>query len=589
VYNRTTNDYTKALMDYYIGQAHTALGQIDQAHTVWLHAVENYPLSYSSYLALIELVEADYPVSEFDRGLVDYFVGSSSASSGDLTGAYTIYTLALAAFDRHLAAFPDQHDDALHFYRGLTLVGLGDYEAAIAEFDELILTHQGERFWVDAWDEKSYTQWLHLDQHASAVQTLLDFVTTSPTNARVPEMLFIAGRIAEIGGDLETAAQIWSRLGIEHPASAEAADGFFYAGIARFRLGKYLEAVEDFRSSLVVSNSPGEQARSHFWAGKTLLVLEESGEATLALQVAAASDPTGYYSERARDLLDGRAPFALGNTDLEYGLAAEREEAEAWVRNAFALAPETDLSGPGPLASDGRFWRGTELWELGLYNEARLEFESLRQDVAFDPANNFRLANYFLELGLYRSAIIAARQVLNLAGMDDVGTLSAPEYFNHIRFGIYYPDLVFPVSQTYSFDALFLMSVMRQESLFEGFVISTAGARGLMQIIPATGQSIATQIEWPPNYTSEDLYRPLVSVSLGADYLSAQRNTFDGDLYAALAAYNGGPGNAAAWFDLAGGDQDLFLEIVRFRETRNYIRGIYELFTIYRNLYPKAP
>ena len=60
-------------------------------------------------------------------------------------------------------------------------------------------------------------------------------------------------------------------------------------------------------------------------------------------------------------------------------------------------------------------------------------------------------------------------------------------------------------------------------------------------------------------------------------------------MFTPLAAYNAGPGNASIWFELADGDQDLFLEIIRFRETRNYIRGIYELFTIYRNLYPNPP
>jgi soluble lytic murein transglycosylase len=67
--------------------------------------------------------------------------------------------------------------------------------------------------------------------------------------------------------------------------------------------------------------------------------------------------------------------------------------------------------------------------------------------------------------------------------------------------------------------------------------------------------------------------------------MASNRDLLDGDLYAALAAYNAGPGNAAAWHDLAGGDPDLYLEVVRFQETRNYIRLIYEIYTIYRKLY----
>jgi soluble lytic murein transglycosylase len=108
-----------------------------------------------------------------------------------------------------------------------------------------------------------------------------------------------------------------------------------------------------------------------------------------------------------------------------------------------------------------------------------------------------------------------------------------------------------------------------------------------MQIVPATGQSVANKLGWPANYSGEDLYRPIVSLNFGTDYLSTQMGSLGNDQYAALAAYNGGPGNAAEWNRLAGGDQDLFVEVVRFSETRSYIRGIYEIYTIYRNIYGK--
>jgi soluble lytic murein transglycosylase len=106
-----------------------------------------------------------------------------------------------------------------------------------------------------------------------------------------------------------------------------------------------------------------------------------------------------------------------------------------------------------------------------------------------------------------------------------------------------------------------------------------------MQIIPSTGASIARSINWPIGFKDEDLYRPIVSVRLGTQYLASNRDSLDGDLYAALAAYNAGPGNAAAWKNLAGDDQDLYLEIVRFQETRDYIRYIFEIYNIYRKLY----
>src|SRR5512138_1680125 len=71
--SESTNDYIKAQMDYYAGNAHVQLGQMDEAHTRYLHAVENYPLSYYSYLSLVELVDASVQVDDLDRGLVDYY------------------------------------------------------------------------------------------------------------------------------------------------------------------------------------------------------------------------------------------------------------------------------------------------------------------------------------------------------------------------------------------------------------------------------------------------------------------------------------------------------------------------------------
>ncbi len=53
----------------------------------------------------------------------------------------------------------------------------------------------------------------------------------------------------------------------------------------------------------------------------------------------------------------------------------------------------------------------------------------------------------------------------------------------------------------------------------------------------------------------------------------------------ALAAYNGGPGNAAIWIERAGGDSDLLAEVIGFQETRTYLRTIYEVYDIYRTLY----
>jgi soluble lytic murein transglycosylase len=359
----------------------------------------------------------------------------------------------------------------------------------------------------------------------------------------------------------------------------------------QYRQSDFQAALPYFDRSLVLGVTPEDRARAHLWIGKARERLGSQVDAQNAWQLAQSTDPGGYYSERASDLLNGRAPFAPPtHTSLDVDLAAERQAADSWMRLTFDLPAETDLAGLDSLAADPRLIRGREFWNLGLYDEARLEFEDLRSSISTDAVSTYRLANYLLELGLYRSGITAAREVLTLAGLQDQqSSMLAPPYFSHVRYGLYFRDLILPAAEANGLDPLFLYSVVRQESLFEGFVSSTAGARGLMQIVPETGAGISRQLGWPIDFEAEDLYRPYVSVAYGAHYLATNRETLGGDLYAALAAYNGGPGNAAAWQELAQGDPDLFLESVRAQETRDYIRRIYEIYVVYRRLYGAAP
>jgi soluble lytic murein transglycosylase len=575
VFDLTTNDYIRAQMDYLAGNAHVTLGQNEQANTRFLHTVENYPLSYYSYLALIELVDANIAVDDLDRALVDYFAEQ--------------YDVALVVFDRYIEE-NQVSDGTAQYYRALTLREMQRTEQAIEALDNFIKAYPSHPRWEDAWQEKAFLEWAVQGEYATGAQTFLEFVSTVPTSSSAPDFLMSAARVTERDGRLEEAAQIWERVANEYSASEQVPDALFLAGISRYRLADYPGALALWQRGLIFSSEGEERARSYLWIGKIQELLGDKTSAEQSWQQAQLADPTGYYSLRARDILLGNSPFqSFPSINLEPDMAKERVDAEVWMRLTFNLPAETNLSGPGTLAQDPRFIRGTELWELGMYEEARTEFESLREAVSTNPENSFRLANHLYDIGLYRTAIFAAREVLSLAGLESQpASLTAPGYFNHIRYGLYYHDMILTEEERYGHDPLFMFSVIRQESLFEGFVRSGAGARGLMQVIPATGSQIASELGWPAGYEDDDLYRPNVSIRFGSYYLDKNRDLLGGSVYGSLAAYNAGPGNALVWKELAGDDPDLFLEIVRFQETRNYIRFIYEIFDTYRTIYSRT-
>ena len=570
VYQLTTDPSSKATANLIAGLALESLGEEQAAHARYLDSVDKFPEAYDSYTGLIRLVEAGVPVDEFQRGYVDFNAGA--------------YTPAIGAFDRYLTINWDARG---LYYRGLTYRALGEPGAAAVDFELVVTQFPGDPLWAAASLDLAYTQWAYLDQYSQAIQTYLTFVSTVPEHVSAPDALFAAGRTAERITDLSYAAEIWLRLPVEYPSHPLGYQGAFEAGIVHYRLAEFIAAIEDFEIALASASTPSQRAASLLWKGKALSTLGEDEQASLQWQAAAEADPTGYYSVRAADMLAGVRPFeAVGLFDFSTDPQEERRAAEIWLRSTFVIQgsePLNQLS--ASLAQDLRLQRGEAYVELGLYTEAIQEFDALRELVSQDPEANYRLMHFFLTRGMYRQAILSARQILHLAGMDDAETMFAPVYFNHIRFGPYHGELILPAAVEYGFEGLLLLSVVRQESLFESAATSYAAARGLMQVIPSTGQSIAERLGWPPDYSSEDLYRPVVSVQFGSYYLGAQRDRFEGDLYAALAAYNAGPGNAILWKELAPDDPDLFLEVIRLNQPHQYIRTIYEVYAIYRNLY----
>jgi soluble lytic murein transglycosylase len=570
LYQSTLDPAVRAAADWYAGQALVTMGEDSSAYARYLDAVTNYPEANESYLALVELVNADVPVDDLQRARIDVYAGA--------------YEPAAAAYSRVLDAQPSS---AIYYERALARRAAGDAIGALDDLFQVYAVFTGAAEAEQAWLEAADIVWFDLGDPRRAIDLLTQFVQTMPTSPSASEALLTAGRAAEISGDLPGAVGLYSQASTSYPASSLASRAALRAGVTQFRLQDTVGAATSFQRAGELARSGADRAAAAFWTGKVLDGQGLTAESQQAWASAAASDPTGFYAERAADRLAGRAPFQTPAVfSFPTDLTSERREAEGWLRTTFPITATGDLSSmTESLARDPRQVRGTELLALGLYDEARAEFEDLRLDYAGDAEATYRLMHRFLELGLYDLAIRSSRQVLDLAGFDDAGTLTAPRYFNLIRFGPYFGDLILPEALAAGLDPLFLLSVVRQESLFQGAATSVASARGLMQVIPTTGAAIAAELGWPTGYAEADLHRPIVSVRFGTHYLKQQRDTFGGDLMAALAAYNGGPGNAAIWLERAGGDADLFYEVIGFEETRTYLRTIYEVFNIYRDLY----
>jgi len=194
-----------------------------------------------------------FPVSDLNRGIIDYYAGQ--------------YGLAAQALDRYITDTPD-HDGTPHYYLALSYFKLGDYQSEIAEWDRLIVDHPADPYVAKAFLEKSTTQWTYLNEYENAAATLLEFVALQPSAPEAAQYLYQAGRIYERNNRPDKAAATWSRIIDEYPASQEAYTGLFEAGICYYRLGDFSKALVTFQRTLLLATQPADTASAALWVGK---------------------------------------------------------------------------------------------------------------------------------------------------------------------------------------------------------------------------------------------------------------------------------------------------------------------------------
>jgi soluble lytic murein transglycosylase len=149
-----------------------------------------------------------------------------------------------------------------------------------------------------------------------------------------------------------------------------------------------------------------------------------------------------------------------------------------------------------------------------------------------------------------------------------------------VQLPLRHDDIIRQQSRDKDVDAALIAAVIHQESRFRDQT-SRAGARGLMQITPPTAREIE-RLSGGTEFELKDLADPDINIRYGTFYLAWLLDLYDGDVVAALAAYNAGPGNADSW-----GGPTMTIDDIEFPETKAYVKGVLEKQRQYRHTYER--
>ncbi len=349
-------------------------------------------------------------------------------------------------------------------------------------------------------------------------------------------------------GDARTAYALVAGHG--QADGADALEAEFLAGwIALRRLNDPAAAERHFSQLAALSKAAITQGRALYWLGRAAAARGDTAAATSRYQAAAAWMTT-YYGQLAA--------LALGEGDA--GLAQ---------RIRGARDPGTDQERLAAFA--GRELTRAAALLIGWDEPRRARIFLLRlSELAPDSVDRALTARLATGMGRPELAVWVARR----AAID----------------GTMLPETGWPMPYDPPAGAVepaLAYAIMRQESNFEPNAVSPAGARGLMQLMPGTAQSVARKLGTPtniPRLTADTDH----NMQLGTAYLRQVLDEAEGCMPCAAASYNAGPGRTRDWLATNGdprmGQADMidWIEMIPFNETRNYVQRVIENVVIYR-------
>lgn len=195
--------------------------------------------------------------------------------------------------------------------------------------------------------------------------------------------------------------------------------------------------------------------------------------------------------------------------------------------------------------------------------------------------------------GASKERRLAAARLAQQWGWNPLGvlTVASTRSWNdlELRFPVEYEAIISEQAAVQQVPEELIYGLIRRESIFDVNARSRVGARGLMQLMPATAKRVARSRKerWR---SITDIVRPEVNIRYGSHYLRQMLDRFDGNKTLALAAYNGGPHNVSRWLRRNSGvSADLWTELITYGETREYVQAVLSYAIIYRELTGDTP
>jgi soluble lytic murein transglycosylase len=497
---------------------------------------------------------------------------------------------AIETFANVLATDPNYpYKSDILFRTGISKFNLGRYPDATAILEKMVRDYPRDRRVPEAlyWIGRSYGRLGDREKGIKAFQKILDSYYESEW---ADNALFLIGNMYREANDMKKATTFYEQLAADYPESKFADSAIWWKAWAYYTAGDYKrteralqELITRYPRSFLVN-----QAR--YWQGR---VAEKRGDASRAAVYygkVVKTAPYTYYGYRASErLLNADLPILASaesadvdvNDDSEYPGAAPQDQQDmagppVWTEEALKT-----------LSTEPTFEKSMELMYLGMKKEAAAELWSLQDGLPRKRRMLLGLSKTFFELGDYhRSLVLVLR---NYGRYLDGKAQETPQDFWLLAYPQGYWDSIVSYSRKYGQDPFFIAAIIRQESQFSSEALSPAGARGVMQIMPSTGEWVAQTIRLS-DFDRTKLFDSDTAINLGTWYIGYLMKRFKGDVIFATAAYNAGPDAVASWLSRNGHDveRDEFVESIPFPETRWYVKKVLRNYEEYKRIYDKT-